>query len=115
MKTAHFSPQRPTFHVVNIERQENDPIVQNGLGITPAQMQELMRQGLAIGSRNAFLMQEVSSPAVGDCPAEFTRHWDMADGYQAMKDVHEKARATVDGMRSGKLPLHSRLRLEKGD
>lgn len=115
MKKAHFSPQRTTFHVVNVKRKEYDPVVQNGLGITPSQMEELMRQGLAIGSRNAFLMQDVSSPNVGEVPAEFTRHWDMADGYQAMKEVHAKARSAVDGMRSGKLPLHSRLKLQEGE
>lgn len=115
MKSPHFKPQRHVFRVVNIERKETDPIVQNGLGITPADMLDLMHKGLAIGSRNAFLSQDVSTPSVGEVPAEFTRRWDMADGYQAMKEAHAKARVAVDGMRSGKLPLRSRLVEQKGE
>ena len=79
-------------HVSNIERVDTDPIVQNGLSITPAQMLELSHQGFAISAQNARMLQDVNSSSVGEVPYEYTRHFDMADGYQVMREVHTKAR-----------------------
>lgn len=98
-------------HVSNIERVETDPIVQNGLAISPAQMLELSHQGFAISAQNARMLRDVSSASVGDVPLEYTRHFDMADGYQVMRDVHSRARKAVDGLRNGDiLPLDTKVK-----
>lgn len=110
----HFTKQkscRPYLYVSNIERVETDPIVQNGLAISPSQMLELSHQGFAISAQNARMLQEVSSPGVGVVPLEFTRHFDMADGYQAMREVHSKARKAVDALRNGDiLPFDTKVK-----
>ena len=109
----HFKPYRSSFHVSNVKRIDNDPIVQNGLAVTPAQMLELTHQGFAISAQNARMMADASTPNVGEVPLEHTRHFDMADAYQAMKEVHVKARKAVDGLRKGDiLPLDTRVKRE---
>lgn len=100
--------------VVNIVRKEDDPIVQNGLSITPAQMLELTHRGFAISAQNSRMLRDVSSQNVGEVPLEYTRHFDMADGYQVMREVHSKARKAVDGLRNGDIsPLDTKVKTSK--
>lgn len=93
---AHFKNPRK-LHTCNIHRGENDPIVQNGLSLTPAQMLELTRQGFSISAQNARMLSEVRPDSFArlDVPLEFRRGFDIADGYQAQQEVHRKVRDFV--------------------
>lgn len=93
----HFKSYKKP-HVSNISRSENDPIVQNDLAITPAQMMELTQKGLAISNQNAQLLREQLAPERGyDVPMEFRRHVDiLADGYQAQQEFKNKFRSFVE-------------------
>lgn len=87
-------------HASSITRKDTDPIVQNGLAITPAQMIELTSQGMAISNQNAAIMRELNySDAKGfDVPLEFRRHIDiLADGYIAQQEMRSKFKNAVEG------------------
>ena len=99
----HFKSWRNNRVVSSALRSENDPIVQNGLSVTPAEMMQLTKAGFAIGAQNARMLAEVKSMAVGDVPLEYRRGFDMADGYQAMMSVHQKAHKLRDGLVDGSI------------
>lgn len=80
-------------YVSTTERVENDPIVQNGLALTPAKMLELTNQGFSISAQNNRFLQAVPAApfACFDVPLEFRRGVDpLADGYQAQQEVRSK-------------------------
>lgn len=89
-------------HVCNCSRKDSDPIVQNGLSLTPARMLELTRQGFSINAQNSRMLQDVSPAPFRhmDVPIEFTRGFDIADGYMAQQDFRKKVKD---------------IKLEKGD
>lgn len=90
----HFSSfSRP--HFTNIIRTDNDPIVQNGLALTPARMLELTNQGFSISSQNARMLREVREDVFSrmDVLPEYRRGFDpLADGYQMQQEVHANLR-----------------------
>lgn len=93
-----FASYRPV-HASSIVRKDTDPIVQNGLAITPAQMMELTAQGMSISNQNAMLLRELNySDAKGfDVPLEFRRHVDiLADGYVAQQEMRAKFKNAVE-------------------
>lgn len=93
----HFkSAKKP--HVTNIVRCENDPIVQNGLALTPARMLELNNQGFSISAQNSRILQEIKAGDFGrmDVLPEYRRGFDpLADGYQLQQEIHSKARHAI--------------------
>lgn len=102
MYTAHFIKSWKSVPTIAVaERGKDDPIVQNGLSISPREMMDLTRQGFAIGAQNARMLQEVKSMAVGEVPLEFRRGFDMADGYQAQQSVRDKARQVRSKLMDG--------------
>lgn len=82
-------------HVCNCKRTENDPIVQNGLALTPARMLELTQQGFSISAQNARFLKDMPMAPYSrmDVPFEFRRGVDvLADGYQMQQEIRKKVR-----------------------
>lgn len=93
-----------TFRPARTCRHENDPVVQNGLAVTPSQMADLASRGIPISTQNAA---SFTSNDVGrfdfDVPMEHTRGIDMAEMWQKREDVKSKFRETKRKLKSGEL------------
>lgn len=87
-----FKFRKTQVHVSNIERGEYDPIVQNGLSLTPAAMLRLTREGFSISAQNARSQADVRPDCLSrmEVPLEFRRGFDIADGYQEQQRVRQK-------------------------
>lgn len=88
-----------------MQRKDSDPVVQNGLAVTPQRMLELAEDGFAIGAQNSLnLTFEQRRDMDMSIPPERCRGFDIADGFQMQQEVRskvkrikaaEKARAAV--------------------
>lgn len=80
------------FRPSNAIARDDEQPVQNGLSVTPSEMERLTQEGIPISASNSMLLKSYD---VGDndfsVPLEFRRGVDpLADGYQQMKEVHSK-------------------------
>lgn len=88
---------------VSCKRSEEEPIVQNGLAVTPSQMQELSLRGVAVSAQNAALaINDGAGKYDYHVPLEYTRGFDAADAYCAEQEARAKFR-------------NVRRRLDKGE
>ena len=87
-------------------RREDEPVVKNGLALTPAAMVEMMNQGMPI-SAQGYSIKDESIAQANDffVPAEYTRGFDMVDGWNFRQEVHEKLRRVRKDVKSGKIPI----------
>lgn len=80
-----------------IEHRDDEPIVQDGLAMTPSQAMDLVNRGIPISNSNLQLIEVYKT---GDkdfsVPMEFRRNADMADMWQHRQNVREKVRAASD-------------------
>lgn len=89
---------------VQARRKKDEPIVKNGLAITPAAMVELMQQGSPISAQAYSIKQETPSQANDFfVPAEHQRHFDMVDGWNARLDAQEKVRGIKKKIARGEI------------
>lgn len=102
MKRSYKTP----FRAVTVFRQPFEPVVMNGLAITPADMEDMRKRGLAISAQNAKLLQIADA---GDTdffvPLEHQRGFDIADGWNAARDIRHKVHEMRDKAVAGKVPL----------
>lgn len=94
------------WRAVTIQRKSYEPIVQNGLAITPAEMEDMRKRGMAISAQNAQLLQVADA---GDTdffvPLEHQRGFDLADGWNAARDIRHKVHEMRDKAVAGQIPL----------
>lgn len=97
------------YHVC-ARRHEDEPIVKNGLAITPSDMASMMQQGIPI-SAQAHAIVEAETPAQASdffVPAEHVKHSDMVDLWNAKLDAMEKVRGVRRKVKSGEIkPMES--------
>lgn len=83
-------------------RSEHDPVVQNGLAITPQDALEMAISGIPIGTINLNdLTYEQRRDVDMSVPPERCRGWDMADGFQAQMDLRQKVGKVKKGVKEG--------------
>lgn len=89
---------------VQARRKKDEPIVKNGLAITPAAMMEMMQQGMPISAQGYSLKEETLAQSNDFfVPAEHQRHFDMVDAWNAKLDVQEKVRTVRRKVKSGEI------------
>lgn len=77
----------------NCKRKIDEPVVQNGLAVTPAQMADLAAHGVPITPQNLGLgYQEGVSRLDYEPPLEYQRGIDMADLWDIRQNVKDKVR-----------------------
>lgn len=85
-------------------RHEDEPIVRNGLAITPSEMVEMMRQGMPISAQGYSLKDEsITMRNDYEVPLEHTRGFDLVDGWNKMKEVQSKVRKVRKAVQDGTL------------
>lgn len=86
-------------------RHEDEPIVKNGLAITPSEMMEMMQQGQPISAQGYSIKEETRAMANDyDVPLEHTRHFDMVDAWNTRMMVQQKVRDARKKVLSGEIP-----------
>lgn len=89
MITRYLTKCRDRF--VAPQRRENEPIVQNGLAITPTDMYELQQKGIPISVPSlGELYDEGYSNLDFTPPLEYTRGVDLNDLYEAGQKGRER-------------------------
>lgn len=79
------------------KRQEYEPIVQNGLAITPAEMMNLTNRGIPISPQNLGLVyDEGVSELDFTPPAEYTRGVEINDLWELRQQTRKKAKTAID-------------------
>lgn len=85
------------FKPINIERRFDEPIVQDGLAMSPAEMMDMVNRGIPISNSNLQLLEVYKT---GDkdfsVPMEFRRNVDMADMWQHRQEMRTKVREASD-------------------
>lgn len=96
---AHLKRNNPSV----CKRTEFEPVVQNGLAMTPSEMHELMQQGQAISAQNMQSIKEETPRQRNDffVGLEHTRGFDMVDGWNAQRDVQAKVRTMKQQIDAG--------------
>lgn len=95
----------PRFRVATARRTEDDPIVQNGLAITPSEMQEMMARGEAISAQHMQAIKEETPAQRNDfyVPMEHTRGFDMVDAWNVRHEVQGKVRELRNKVKNGEI------------
>lgn len=90
IKNAKIPRWRPAV----ARRHDEEPIVQNGLAITPSDMQDMMMRGEAISAQHMQAIKDETPSQRNDfyVPMEHTRGFDMVDAWNAQKEVQGKVR-----------------------
>lgn len=85
-------------------RRDDEPVVQNGLAVTPGEMMRLTREGYSITSRNAMMLDAVD-PADRDyyVPIQYRRGFDISDLSNHAAEVRDKLRSAVDKFDKGEI------------
>lgn len=98
-KSVHFRPSVAVRH-------EQEPVVQNGLALTPSDMQEMMMKGEAISAQHMAMIKDETVAQRNDftVPLEHTRGFDMVDGWNIKHDVSERVRTLRNKVQSGEIP-----------
>lgn len=96
---------RIKFHSIRARRHDDEPVVQNDLAVTPAQMMELTNKGFSITGQN-LRMLEAADPADKDfyVPLQYRRGVDIADISEASQEVRKKMKKAVKDYDDGKIP-----------
>lgn len=85
------------FKVVNIEHRYDEPVVQDGLSLTPSEMMDMVNRGIPISSSNLQVLEVYkSSDKDFTVPMEFRRNADMADMWQHREFVRENVRVSAE-------------------
>lgn len=88
--------------VASAVRASDEPIVQNGLAITPSEMVEMMKRGEPISAQGYSMKDEtISQRNDFFVPLEHTRGFDIVDGWNTRKDVQSKVRRLRKGIKDG--------------
>lgn len=92
------------FHPCVCKRRPDEPVVQNGLAVTPAQMMELTQSGFSISAQNLNAL-EAADPSDKDfyVPVQYRRGSDLADVYEAAQEVRRKVKKAVQKVDSGEI------------
>lgn len=78
---------RPTI----CKRKEGEEIVQDGLSLTPAQMDDMVRRGVTVSTQSLGAQFFDDSPGNSfDVPLIYTRGVDMAEAYETSLDSRRK-------------------------
>lgn len=95
MYKAHV---RNGFHISTSFRRDDEQVVQNGLAITPSEVESMVKRGIPVSTQsNALLKAQDYGDKDWDVPLGFRRGEDpLADGYQKAKDVHERLHKAID-------------------
>lgn len=85
-------------------RHDDEPVVQNGLTVTPSEMLDLTRQGMSITSMNLRLLEAVD-PADKDfyVPLQYRRGIDIADISEHSQEVRQKLKKAMKDFDEGKI------------
>lgn len=85
-------------------RRDDEPVVQNGLAVTPGEMMRLTREGFSITSRNSMLL-DAMDPADRDMyvPLQYRRGFDISDLSNHAQDVRLKLKDAVDKYDRGEI------------
>lgn len=94
MKRPDFFSERPVF--VRTSFKGDDIIPQEGLAITPSQIDNMARRGIAISAYNYGLQQQGLDSHSESVPIEFTRGFDKIDAW----NVQQTARRKVNNARA---------------
>lgn len=87
--TKPIKPKRYT-------RQDGEEIVQDGLSLTPAQMDEMVRKGVAVSTQSLGVQYYDDSPNNSyDVPVIYQRGVDMAEAYESSIDSRKKVSHAV--------------------
>lgn len=77
-------------------RRQNERIVQNDLSYTPSQMMELMERGIPVSNQNVnpdmFFDGVPDNQSTFELPLDQLRGIDVADCWQAEKDIKKRAK-----------------------
>ena len=94
---CHFLASRP-------RRRSDEPVVQNGLALTPSEMLDLTRKGFSITSQNLRMLQS-ADPADKDfyVPLQYRRGMDISDLSNYQWDVRNKLRDAVSKYDKGEI------------
>lgn len=85
------SNRYPRTIVSKPRRRDDEEQVQNGLAITPEQMQEMTLKGVPIASQNlGITYDEGYSNTSFDVPMEYQRGVDISDAWEAREDVTKR-------------------------
>lgn len=102
----HFPPANAVRHISICERGEHEPVVQNGLAITPAKMLELQNMGFSISSQNARMLDDVRPDDMRhmNVPMEYRRNFDIADAFQSHMEFNKKVHKAIDEFKASNEP-----------
>lgn len=85
-------------------RHDDEPVVRNGLAISPAEMMEMMKKGQPISAQGYSLKEEsITMRNDFEVPLEHTRGFDLVDGWNKMKEVQGKVRKARKAVQDGTL------------
>lgn len=101
------------FHAIRARRHDDEPVVQNDLAVTPAQMMELTSQGYSITSQNLRMLAAID-PADKDfyIPLQYRRGVDIADLSEASHEVRKKMKKAIKEYDEGKIPSAKPVKTE---
>lgn len=84
---------RTRIKVTNARRKDYERVVQNGLAVTPSDMQVLAAKGIPVSPQNLGLgYQDGVSKLDFQPPIEYTRGVDINDLWEARQQVKDKVR-----------------------
>lgn len=105
-----FGKSYKPWHPSTAKRVGDDPIVKNGLSISPAEMDELMKKGMPVAAQmNAMFNDDKISNNDFDVPLEHMRGIDIAEINNTVLDIREKAKSVVKRVATGEIAT-----IEKG-
>lgn len=86
------------------KRHDDEPVVQNGLAVTPSEMMRLTNEGYSITSRNAMLLDAID-PADRDMyvPIQYRRGFDISDLSNHAADIRSKLKDAVKKYDKGEI------------
>lgn len=89
-----FSNQTKNVKLKNCVLTSEEPIVQNGLAVTPSEMLELTNRGVPISPNNlGVIYEEGSSNLDFEPPLEHQRGIDITDMWEHREDVKSKMKS----------------------
>lgn len=94
-------PFRSAFAV----RGKYEPVVKNGLAITPSDMVEMMNNGMSISAQAYSMLDKetISQRNDFEVPLEHRKGFDMVDGWTLKQDVLGRFRAARQAVKDGRL------------